>query len=64
MSLKPQFPADLVTFTEEILNAKLHFLFSVPYSLMYHYSPFDLQKKTSIPPEFLLEFIYMKFDGK
>ena len=25
----PQFPADLVTFTEEILNGKLHFLYSV-----------------------------------
>ena len=25
----PQFPADLVTFTEEILNVKLHFLCSV-----------------------------------
>ena len=25
----PQFPADLVTFTEEILNGKLHFLCSV-----------------------------------
>ena len=24
----PQFPADLVTFTEEILNGKLHFLYS------------------------------------
>ena len=24
----PQFPADLVTFTEEILNEKLHFLCS------------------------------------
>ena len=24
----PQFPDDLVTFTEEILNGKLHFLFS------------------------------------
>ena len=24
----PQFPADLVTFTEEILNGKLHFLWS------------------------------------
>ena len=24
----PQFPADLVTFTEEILNRKLHFLYS------------------------------------
>ena len=27
----PQFPADLVTFTEEILNGKLHFLCGVPY---------------------------------
>ena len=25
----PQFPVDLVTFTEEILNGKLHFLCSV-----------------------------------
>ena len=24
----PQFPADLVTFTEEIFNGKLHFLYS------------------------------------
>ena len=30
-----QFPADLVTFTEEILNEKLHFLCSVPAN---HYS--------------------------
>ena len=29
MWLKPQFPADLVTFTEEILNGKLLFLCSV-----------------------------------
>ena len=25
----PQFPADLVTFTEEILNGKLHFMYIV-----------------------------------
>ena len=25
----PQFPADLITFTKEILNGKLHFLCSV-----------------------------------
>ena len=25
----PQFPGDLVTFTEEILNGKIHFLCSV-----------------------------------
>ena len=29
MSPSPQFPADLVTFTEEILNGKIRFLFSV-----------------------------------
>ena len=29
MGPNPQFPADLVTFTEEILNGKLHFLWSV-----------------------------------
>ena len=29
MSPNPQFPADLVTFTEEIVNWKLHFLCSV-----------------------------------
>ena len=28
MWLNPQFPADLVTFTEEILNATIHFLCS------------------------------------
>ena len=28
MRPNPQFPADLVTFTEEILNGKLHFLCS------------------------------------
>ena len=29
-----QYPADLVTFTEEILNEKLHFLYSVITSLI------------------------------
>ena len=29
MCLNPELPADLVTFTEEILNGKLHFLCSV-----------------------------------
>ena len=28
----PQYPANLVPFTEEILNGKLHFLFSVCYN--------------------------------
>ena len=37
MESNPQFPADLVTFTEEIRNEKLHFLCSVglcPTSMM------------------------------
>ena len=31
----PQFPADLVTFTEEILNGKLHFLCSEIYDVFW-----------------------------
>ena len=31
----PQIPADLVTFTEEILNGKLHFLCSVVFYAVY-----------------------------
>ena len=31
----PQFPADLVTFTEEILNGKLHFLWSALFCLLF-----------------------------
>ena len=38
MSPNPQEPADLVTFTEEILNAKLHFLCSV-LNLFYQTEP-------------------------
>ena len=29
MSPNPQFPGDLVTYTEEILNGKLHFLLQI-----------------------------------
>ena len=32
----PEEPADLVTFTEEILNGKLHFLCSLPYLFIFH----------------------------
>ena len=35
MRTNPQFPADLVTFTEEILNQKLHFLRSVVATLQH-----------------------------
>ena len=38
----PQFPADLVTFTEEILNGKLHFL----YSDIYEESPPQIFDRT------------------
>ena len=34
---KSEYPADLVTFTEEILNGKRHFLYSV-WRLFLHYS--------------------------
>ena len=34
MSPNPQVPADLVTFTEEMLNRKLHFLCSAIYSVI------------------------------
>ena len=38
----PQFPADLATFAKEILNGKLHFLYSVWFAISkkkqkYHY---------------------------
>ena len=31
----PQFPADLATFTEEILNQKVHFLYSFFFTVSY-----------------------------
>ena len=34
----PQFPADLVTVTEELLNGKLHFLCSVSFNFDIAYS--------------------------
>ena len=34
----PQFPVDLVTFTEEFLNAKLHFMCSVIFLFLFAYS--------------------------
>ena len=48
----PQFPADLVTFTEEIINGKLHFLCSVTSILWY-----DLFKKITVA---LLEHIHQR----
>ena len=39
MWLNPQFPTDLVTFTKEILNDKLHFLCSVKETIQPHINP-------------------------
>ena len=41
----PQFPADLVTFTEEILNGKLHFLCSVMSPIKLIREPFFFIKR-------------------
>ena len=43
--LFPQFPADLVTFTEEILNGKLHFLCSDIFDALRNFVPFVPFKK-------------------
>ena len=50
MWLNPQFPADLVTFTEEILNGKLHFLCNVSNLVRYetifgNWKPFKIDEK-------------------
>ena len=58
MSPNPQFPADLVTFTVEILNGKLHFLCSYSWLLPYcdlrllfpNLFKFLLSQKTGITP--------------
>ena len=51
------FPADLVTFLEEILNRKLHFLCSVFSSILTHLFRFNKQHlKTSENLEFLWYF--------
>ena len=50
----PQFPADLVPFTEEILNGKLHFLRSVSSNLQPSPDNFNEgQKNAKIPLEII-----------
>ena len=49
MCPNPQFPADLVTFTEEILNGKLHFLCSVRLEMMGQTSDLDTAEQQEIP---------------
>ena len=48
-----------LTYLWKIINLK-----TVPYLLIYHYSPIKLKKKTSTPPELFPEFIYSKFDRR
>ena len=48
MWANPQFPAELVTFTEEILNGKLHFLCSVRISSPNFWSFFKFEKTPTI----------------
>ena len=47
-----QFPADLATFTEEILNGKLHFLYSVTFwyfvDFLYAFSNTEYQNKWTV----------------
>ena len=43
--------ADLVTFTHEILNGKLHFLFSRSYKKVNSFKPIPYLWSLSIPPE-------------
>ena len=48
---RPQVPADFVTFTEEILNGKLHFLCSVNDKKVQHIlvaSDLDIQEKHTV----------------
>ena len=55
MWLNPQYPADLVTFTEEILNGKLHFLCSVWFSELL--STWPLRFPAIITMPFSLNFL-------
>ena len=43
MCPNPHFPADLVTFTEEILNGKLHFLCSKDSRLSFNFRRFETE---------------------
>ena len=45
----PQFPADLVTFTEEIRNGKLHFLCSGYFSKITTFCEKRAQYQVSLP---------------
>ena len=62
----PQFPADLVTFTEEILNGKLHFLCSVSFTFLLtkskstsleNFQSSDAASHCNLMNEFLLHFV-------
>ena len=57
----PQFPVDLVTFTEEILNGKLNFLYSV---LKYDSFPFWWKNKQASRKPFRTEAAVRRCSSK
>ena len=57
-----QFPADLVTFTEEILNGKLHFLRSVACKSLHSIFVFSLISSYLDKKKGLAEFDWQAFD--
>ena len=72
----PQFPADLVTFTKEILKGKLHFLCSVlkesflilsfvfQFSVLHDDSSQDLVSDFSNPRFILVKFVFYPISGQ
>ena len=56
----PQFPADLVTFTEEILNGKPHFLYSGSDSQTYNSFSFGISFKSI----YYSAFEYLVYDQR
>ena len=60
MQTNPQFPADLVPFTEEILNGKLHFLCSELHLVCKKISGDSYHSSTLIFQYFILSAVSMK----
>ena len=54
-----QIPSDLVTFTEEILHEKLHFLYSVNYMCFQRGSPF-IYKNILAVPHFFIKIFHLR----
>ena len=54
MGAAPQFSADLVTYTEEILNGKVHFLCSDSYFEVIYEYPLDILPKVNNDDGYIL----------